>query len=212
MSELTQEESLLISDRKAAKVVLDRETRRFLMPFINNALSVKEAAQKLELNEKAARNKIARLEDLGLLFGQSGKGVKAYTASAREFKVPFELTEFNNLAEMMMYLSNWDVICQYYEPILNRMFVGNWFINLFAVQHESFLNAAFANDAPPIPEETTVFEGSGDYINLSFEQARELKKELNDLRNKYIALADETPNRQEYFLHLHMVPRPTEDN
>lgn len=208
-----QVEEFVISDPEAARELLKRETRRFMMPFMDEGRAVQDVAEELMKDEKQVRNKVAKLKNLGLLVeiqGADSGRIKRYTAAGRCFSIPFGVTPFVSLKDMMVYLSNWDAIFSYYEPILNNMFSGNWFMKLYPVEHEPFLNAEFYNDAPPA-QPTSVWFGSGDYMTLSYEDAEKLAEELAGLKERYLKLSDQQPGRQEYFLHLQFVPRPSTD-
>lgn len=98
-----------VTDPKAAKLLLDGNSRYLFEPFLLGSHSVKDLADSLGLSLEVVYHQIKRFERHGLLKVERletrrGRATKYYRASADGFFVPFYVTPYNTLEGFVQHI------------------------------------------------------------------------------------------------------------
>jgi biotin operon repressor len=205
----------VVKEKETAQYLLDINTRRFLVPFLKDAIYVTQAAHALNMSETDVRNRVRKLSQMGILneVGSArvnGRAMKMYQAVAEQFQIPFDLSPYTSLAELMFDISHFRILCDYYEVCMNAVYKGDWYIILYPdyTVNDHILRATFNNTEKRL--ETPfgpVWHGTGRFWRLSFADAKALTEELTALETKYQSISDTSEGQQEYYYHMHFLPR-----
>ena len=99
-------EPITVHDPVLAKLLLDPQARSVLGPFMQQACSITSAAGTLDVKPNTLLKQVRKLESLGVLqvVGEqrrAGRAVKLYASVARQFFVPFHVTNLETLERLL---------------------------------------------------------------------------------------------------------------
>ncbi|MBA2664529.1 MAG: helix-turn-helix transcriptional regulator, partial [Chloroflexi bacterium] len=88
------DESLIITDRRAAALLVDPDERRYFEPFLGRERTVTEAARELGVPPNGMRYRVRRMAKLGLLRivreqPRAGRPMRVYRSVADRLFVPY---------------------------------------------------------------------------------------------------------------------------
>jgi|SRR5690606_29182083 len=202
----------VISDPKAAKVLLDPDTRNHLAPFIGRAAGISQAAAGSGEKENTTLKRVRRFVELGLLevvaeLPRAGRAVKLYRTTAEVFFVPFEATGSESLEAA---LAERD---RNLESLLRRSVVqarldsiGTWGTRIYRdVRGRLQVQTALTPDSNVTSldaEAPAVLSAWRDSLALDFEDAKALQREMFELLQRYL----QKEGSQRYVVHLGLAP------
>jgi hypothetical protein len=103
----TRKAWLVVTDPKAAAVLLDPDSSMLLKPFMRGPKTVHEAATELSKEPTELYYPVRRMHELGILeiafeSPRRGRPLKHYQTSAEGFFVPFQATPFGSVEEFIV--------------------------------------------------------------------------------------------------------------
>jgi len=187
---------LTIENPGAAELLFQSSTHQFLLPFMQEAISVKEASERLEQPLNKVHYQINKLCDFGLLqvadtFIQKGRERKLYKANASGYFIPFKVTKTTDLKEFLRVQD-----AQYYEHmldtysgyLLNSPFNADTTGVHVGLEDNKFFRLSLTDD-PSRPRRSpfppNVYAMSDERFTLSFEDAIALQDEVKAVFEKY---------------------------
>lgn len=207
----------VVDDADAARVLVDPEKQRFLLPFIREELSLSEAARLLKVNPSALLYQVNKLLRLGLLEvarvkPRRGRASKLYRASAERFFIPFSLTPADTVQSLAVKTDIRSERLFQEDFIASQMQFGDdWGVAIYIMEDDSLsIDLATSREHPA---EDTAFILAADYpavwsswlrINLSHEEAKMLQQELIALWQRYRQMRNLDEPR--YTLRLGLAP------
>lgn len=207
----------VVLDADAARVLVDPEKQRFLLPFIREELSLSEAAHRLKVKPNALLYQVNKLLRLGLLEvarvkPRRGRASRMYRASAERFFIPFSLTPADTVQSLAVETDIRTERLFQKDFIDSQMQFGDdWGVAIYIMKDGNLsIDLATSRERPA---EETDFILAADYpavwsswlwINLSLEDAKMLQQELIALWQRYKKMGNlEEPK---YTLRLGLAP------
>ena len=209
------DETVVVTNPEAAKVLTDLTELRSLLPFIFKEMALTEAAEVLGLKLNTAHYRVKRLMALGLLEiareePRKGRAIKIYRATSSNYFIPFGATSaetvetlFTQLRAKTSALFHHNVARSYLEVDdigLRLRARGKKLSVEFDTPDGSFL--ARDDNAPDFPAVFT----SDNVIHLEFSRAKALQRDLEALLRKY---SSDEGSGQDYLLVLGLTPLST---
>lgn len=211
------EDVLRVTDPEAARVLTDVREWNLLSIVINREVSLSELAREMNMSLPALTYRVKKLLKLGLLTvsrieRRKGSPIKYYRASAKHFFVPFEVTTFQSLADLLT-----STIAPFERRMrheLARVFLeeaGDWGMNFYGGKQGGF-NFTFSS----VPEQGDHFmeqslEGTFPAVHdtelslsLEFDTAKALQRDLYAVYERYHE--KHVPGQQTYLLRIALVP------
>ena len=211
------EDVLRVTDPEAAKVLTDTREWNLLSITINREVSLSELAHEMNMSLPALGYRVKKLLKLGLLTvsrieRRKGSPIKYYRATARHFFVPFEVTTFQSLAELLT-----STIAPFERRMrhdLARVLLeeaGDWGMNFYGGTQGGF-NFTFS----PLPEQGDPFleqslQASFPAVHstilsmsLDFDTAKALQRDLYEVYERYHER--HVSGQQKYLLRVALVP------
>ena len=211
------EDMLRVTDPEAAKVLTDTREWNLLSIVINREVSLSELASEMNMSLPALSYRVKKLLKLGLLTvsrieRRKGSPIKYYRASAKHFFVPFEVTTFQSLADLLT-----STIAPFERRMrheLARVFLeraGDWGMNFYGGMQGGF-NFTFSC----VPEQgdrfmeqslEPTFPAVHDTelsLGLDFDTAKALQRDLYEVYQRYNE--KHVSGQQPYLLRIALVP------
>ena len=202
---------LTIRDPKAAAVLTDPAALGQLEPFIRRATSISEAAQQTGANPNTLYHWVKRWEKLGLLevseeTPRNGRAIKRYQTVAEIFFVPFEMSPFPTLEDILAMLDKqWELRLRRQVVVARRKVAETWGYTV-RCDSEGSLQIASAKDGEEIDflgaDEPAVLSCWCDSLCLTSEEAKNLQRQLHTL----LEPRECTPERRRFMLRLGLAP------
>ena len=194
---------LEVATSEAANALLSEKGAEILHTFIPKALSLSDAAQRLDIKLNTLHYQVNRLIKLGILQitgtkKQNGKTVKLYQTVAEKFAVPFTLTSAATSQELITQIAQVPLDSFMANIVASRRNQSAEWVILMGhskvsegltisltpkqktVEDYQNYGAKQGND----PNSPVALFNSTDF-NLSFEDAKALEKEMKALVKKY---------------------------
>jgi hypothetical protein len=202
----------VVRDGARARLLLDPRSRRQLEPFLGATASVTEAARLQRAKPNTVLRRVRRFVEAGLLevaetVARRGRPIRRYRAVAEVFFVPFEASAAADLEQALAEREGW------LERLLRRSVVrarrealGVWGTRIYrdargrvqvqmAVRPDSDADVLDAG-------EPAVLSAWRDGLELDYEDAKTLQRELVDLLHRY----QRKRGAQRYVVHLGLAP------
>ena len=181
-----------VRDPAAVRVLMDRNQVQLLRPFFDAEMTVSEAAERLELPLQFLYRKVVRFEKLGLLVvtrteKRKGRGIRHYRTPAAQFYVPAQAIDMGLLLKRSE---------DYWQRRLKDGLLAVW-----NRRREGGLGVKVAPNtiggvrislasAPGVPwraldESEPAMLNSWLRLNLSFQDAKALQREMTTLLERY---------------------------
>lgn len=207
----------VIEDADAARMLADPEAQRYLLPFIQEELSLSEAARRLEVKPNALLYHINKLLALGLLEvarvqPRRGRASKLYRASAERFFIPFSLTQADTVQSLATETSVRSERVFQQDLISAQMELGDdWGVAIYVMEDGS-LSVDLATSREHTAEDTA-FILDTDHpavwscwleVKLGLKEAKMLQQELVTLWERYRQIRN--PDEPRYTLRLGLAP------
>lgn len=191
------EEVLTVKNPDAAELLFQSSTHQFLLPFMHEALSVKDASEHLEQPLNKVHYQINKLCSFGLLkiadtFMHKGRERKLYKANVSGYFIPFNITKTTDLKDFLRAQD-----AQYYDHmldiysgyLLNSPFnVETTGVHLGLEEKENLFRLSLTDD-PSRPRKNpfppNVYAMSDPRFKLSFEDAVAFQDEVKAVFEKY---------------------------
>ncbi len=206
-------DQLLITDRAAARFVLDPGKRAFLAPFMNGGVTISEAANRLGVKLNLMAYYVHRMTELGLLERNLGASGKCFRAAAHQLLIPFANTRYETFGAMLHELAQMKQFTDYTGQALGEL-AQNWGIVFRCDNPSGAFEMSFApivNEEPSpirvqqlLEESRPAFWVSGDTLCLDYPQAKALQRELFQLLLRY--KEQNVAKGQPYILLLGLTP------
>ena len=211
------DETVVVTNSEAARVLADPTERRFLNPFMRGERTLSEAAAEVGLKLNAMHYRVQKLLALGLIEvareePRKGRAVKVYWASAEAFFAPFEVTPYASLEALiteMLHASSEHFIRNLAQTFLNR--ADSWGV-LLAKEGGSGVARLAPSHKPEAerpgasildPDFPAVWVTNG-FTALTFEEAKAFQRELSELLGRYSR--PESSSEQRYYFTLGLTP------
>ncbi len=208
----------IVHDGARAALLLDARTRRQLEPFLGRARSVGEVARATREKPNTVLARVRRLVAAGVLAEvgrrpRRGRPIRLYRAVADVFFVPFEASPAGTLEEALAEREAWA------QRLLRRSVVrarrealGAWGTRIYRdergrVQVQMAVRPD-ANATTLDPGGPAVLSAWRDRLELDYEDAKELQRELFDLLLRY----QRRRGAQRYVAHLGLAPVAPDDD
>ena len=185
-----------IASADTAELLFQAATTDFLVPFMHDALSIKEASEYLGLPFMKVHYQVKKFCKHGLLevvdeFEQKGRNRHRYRASAQGFFVPFKVTKAYDLKGFLR-----EQDAPWYDHMLSTFAFyllqsafdpDNMGVHLH-LANETLFRLSLTDDPTkpqknPFPED--VYAMSDESFKLSAEDAADMKREIGAVLNKY---------------------------
>jgi hypothetical protein len=207
----------VVRDEARARLLLDPRTRRQLEPFLGATASVGEAARRQRAKPNTVLKRVRRFLEAGLLElagtePRRGRPIRRYRAVAEVFFVPFEASAAPDLEQALAEREGW------LERLLRRSVVrarrealGVWGTRIYRdgrgrVQVQMAVRPDTDADVLD-PGEPAVLSAWRDGLELDYEDAKALQRELVDLLQRY----QRRRGAQRYVVHLGLAPIAPEE-
>lgn len=209
------EKAVVVEDFDVAKFLLDYSTQRLLHPFMGREESVSNAARSLGLSVSALLYRVQKLQDWGILRvareeARAGRAIKFYTATAQRFFVPFGATRSETLEKYLTEAK------QHFEQLLtksiarslrrNELDCGMWIYRdesgTICTQMATYSEPSIGMEYHAAQMSTTILDFYYPSLMLSQEDAKALRRELNELVEHYA----NKEGKQPYLLHIGLAP------
>lgn len=204
----------VVRDEARARLLLDPRTRRHLAPFLGAPATVGEAARAQGEKPNTVLRRVRRFLDAGLLevaatVPRRGRPLRRYRAVADVFFVPFEASAADDLETALAEREAW------VAGLLRRGVVrarsealGAWGTRIYRdergrVQVQMAVRPD-ANASTLDPGGPAVLSAWRDGLELDYEDAKTLQRELFDLVLRY----QRKRGAQRYVLHAGLAPVP----
>ncbi len=207
----------VVEDADAARALTDPKAQRYLLPFIQEELSLGEAARRLGVKPNALLYHIDKLLTLGLLEvarvePRRGRASKVYRASAERFFVPFSLTQADTVQSLSEETSVRSERLFQHDLIGAEMAFGDdWGVAIYLMEDGSLsIDLTTSREHPA--EDTAFILGAAHpavwscwlEVSLGLEEAKALQRELVTLWERYRQRRD--PDEPRYTLRLGLAP------
>lgn len=212
------EERLTITRLDVARALVELRTTQLLEPFMKRELTLSEAAEELGVKLPALLYHVNKLMEFGLVEvtrakARAGRPLKLYRATAHTFFVPYHLTPSETLAQLLEDLTGSSERRFHREAARTLQILDpDWGLNITCPSGEgvSYALAPRATGFVPQliesvlrPDAPALFLSDGT-LELDFETAKALQKDLVDLFNRYRQKQD--AGSQEYAYRLGLTP------
>lgn len=193
-----QRERLTITEPEVARVLVENRSARLLEPFMKRTLSLNEAAQELGVKLPKLLYHVKRFVKLGLLEvacveRRHGRPVKRYRSTAKAFFVPFHVTPSETLERLLSELTAYDTKRFHREAAYTLQNISpTWGLHV-ALHGEDGVSYALTPDREGLkplldvlfgPDAPAILSTEGT-LKLTFETAKALQKELDELYKRY---------------------------
>lgn len=193
-----QRERLTIADPEVARVLVENRSAQLFEPFMKRALSLNEAAQELGVKLPKLLYHVKRFLELGLLEvacveRRNGRPVKRYRSTAKTFFVPFHVTPSETLERLLSELTAYDTKRFHREAAYTLQNISpTWGLHV-ALHGEDGVSYALTPDREGLkplldvlfgPDAPAILSTEGT-LKLTFETAKALQKELDELYKRY---------------------------
>ena len=207
----------VVEDADVARALTDPKAQRYLLPFIQEELSLSEAARRLGVKPNALLYHIDKLLALGLLEvarvePSRGRVSKVYRASAERFFVPFSLTRADTVQSLSVETSVRSEKLFQYDLINAEMAFGDdWGVAIYPMEDGSLsIDLTTSREHPA--EDTAFILGAAHpavwscwlEVSLGLEEAKALQRELVTLWERY--RQRRSPDEPRYTLRLGLAP------
>lgn len=200
-----------ILDPKTAAVLTDPATLDQLEPFIGRASSISEAAQQTGSNPNTLYHWVKRWETLGLVevseeTPRNGRAIKRYQAVADTFFVPFNVSPFPTLEDILATLDKqWELRLRKQVVKARQKVTETWGYTI-RCNSEGALQVASAKNG----EEVNFLEADApavlscwcDSLYLTEEEAKDLQRQLH----KLLEPRERASERKRYMLRVGIAP------
>ena len=225
---MIQKDIEVVRDPRVAELLTTPKESKRLKPFISRACTLGEAARELNMKLPGLTYHVNKFVDLGVLMvtcqpDTQGRMRKHYQSVAKAFFVPFTLTSNANLGDLMKTM---------YEPVhqtvmrdmadtlwdtADKQKAGaNQLGVMLSMSEDNHLQLQVGQQPDKQElislnlldyEQPALFDAAS-LLNFDFDTAKALQKDLNDLFERYEALAK--PGHQAYIVRFTLVPIKTE--
>ncbi len=183
------------------------EAATYLAPFLHEDHSISEAAELLKLPLARVHYWVRSLYDVGLLevvaeAPRKGRAIKRYRAIATEFVVPAEVLPTGHF-ERVMRRSNAEMTEALVAAAPEWVLSGDFRISASSPTRGSQDRLLRAGR-----EGGEITHQSMWSVRITDEEARELSKELNALRDRWIARSQDDSTLDRYQLSVALAPMP----
>jgi DNA-binding transcriptional ArsR family regulator len=205
-----------VSDPQVARTLTNRRVWRLMGIFFGDPVSLKGAADDLDMTLPALSYWVTKLLGLGLLKidhveKRQGRAIKYYRTAADHFFIPFRLTTSDTLESLLGTTTmGFDRLYRKHMARLLLREGEEWGLNLYSTsgrgynfgfstvpeQDEAFVARSLGPDAPALYDSVAVTE-------MDFTKAKAFQRELHDLYRRYRA---SMPGQQVYLVQLRFVP------
>ena len=196
---------MTILDPKAAAVLTDPATLEYLEPFIGQATSISEAAQQTGANLNTLYHWVKRWERLGLVAvseetPRNGRAIKRYQTVADTFFVPFDVSPFPTLEDILATLDKqWELRLRKQVVKARQKVTETWGYTV-RCNSEGALQVTSAKDGEDVdfleadaPAVLSCWCGS---FYLTDKEAKNLQRQLHEL----LEPRARTPERKRFML------------
>lgn len=212
MKEVLSNKQHLVEDQRAADTLIDPLKRRYLEPFMDQTLTLQQAADKLGIPANSMLYQVKRLLSLGLLKvvrieARSGRPSKLYRASAESFFVPFRNTSAETFEALLFSIETVSLRMMIkYQVQARQERVQEWGIKLTPAE-----KGGVRITLAPAPGETV--EASFDDlpariislpVKLEPEQARVVRQKFEEFLE--LLGASESPEGKDFLFQLAYAP------
>ena len=204
-----------ITDPKAAEVLTNPQSLRYLKPFLLRERSASEAAEVAKVNLDTMLYRVKVMLEMGLLTQTSlearrGRSIKRYKTVADHFAIPFEATKAETIVALMLEHSQTD-----HQDLMRGMANaiaggrGGWLVRVY-VENRTLRQEITPDDDPDWvlekllePRAPSAFHACLT-LRLNPQEAKALQHELSDLRGRLAALLDRpaSPSEKPYTVQL----------
>jgi hypothetical protein len=202
----------VLTNPKAARVLMDGESRRWFMPFFNQSSTVSQAARQLGESPNSVLYRVKAWCKLGLLEvvatrTQGKRRVKEYASVAQEFFMPYQISQTEDLIDLVRTLNT------AYNELLFKSYVmaGQhlsvvWGVQFSRVgQNEYRISPATAPGQewnPFTAQNPATLNDFNTNLRLDFADAKALQLELHQVVQKYV----KKQGQQGYICHIALAP------
>lgn len=206
----------VLTNPKAAQVLIDAESRRWFMPFFNQSNTISQAARQLGESPNSVLYRVKTWCKLGLLEvvaseTQRGRIIKRYASVAQEFFMPYQISQTEDLIDLVRTLN------MAYAELLFKSYVGagqhlssTWGVQFSRVgRNEYRISPATAPGQewnPFAPKNPATLNDFNTDLRLDFADAKALQLELHQVVRKYVV----KQGQQGYICHIALAPLAAE--
>ena len=202
---------MTIHNPEAAAVLTDPATLDQLEPFIGRASSISEAAQQTGAKSNTLYHWVKRWEKLGLIevvdeTPRNGRAIKRYRAVADTFFVPFDVSPFPTLEDILATLDKqWELRLRKQVVRARQKVTETWGYTV-SCNSEGALQVASAKEGAEVDfletDAPAVLSCWCDSLYLTDEEAKDLQRQLH----KLLEPRKRTPERKRFILRLGLSP------
>lgn len=196
--ELPESTSFRVLDRKdAAMVLIDPAQQRYLLPFLAQECTIKEAAERTRTSLNSMYARVKRFVRLGLLYAvraqaRHGRAIKVYRSVADRFFVPALLIDLETVeAVQAKHDAFWERELRRSLLIARMEDTGEWGFELSRDEQGDFWvhgakrpGERYNSRAPGAPATVSLWS---EQLSLNYDDAKSLQDELLAVYRKYRA-------------------------